>query len=255
MALFTDGLISTIEDLVAHDSAALDVAGTEGIDLTNKLDLAQDEIGVELLALLPRSSSYDQQFYGSAKTALEFLVITQPVKLWHVFQTLTAFYRDAYNSQLNDRYRGKWLEYKELVKWAARKVVETGVGMVWDPVPQAKTPQLSAILSAQPAATYYVTTSWLNSRGEEGMPAVYAPFTVEAGNTVEVRTVSPPSNATGWNVYVGFSPESLALQNTSPMSIDQVWSHLWPSLASGRPPGQGQLPNYFRSLPRVLQRG
>ena len=36
MALFTDGPLNTIEDLRAHDSQLVDVASTEGIDLTKK---------------------------------------------------------------------------------------------------------------------------------------------------------------------------------------------------------------------------
>ena len=52
MALFTDGPISTTDQLVAHDSSVLDVSNREGIDLTAKLALAQEELGVQLGATL-----------------------------------------------------------------------------------------------------------------------------------------------------------------------------------------------------------
>ena len=44
MALFTDGPISSIEDLRGTTPQLLDVASAEGIDVTRKLALAQDEI-------------------------------------------------------------------------------------------------------------------------------------------------------------------------------------------------------------------
>ena len=55
MALFTDGPVSSIEDLKGQDTQLLDVASVEGIDVTRKLALAQEEIAVELAALLERT--------------------------------------------------------------------------------------------------------------------------------------------------------------------------------------------------------
>jgi len=57
MALFTDSPVSSIEDLSAQDSQLLDVASAENIDVTRKLALAQEEVGLELSALLTRRSS------------------------------------------------------------------------------------------------------------------------------------------------------------------------------------------------------
>jgi hypothetical protein len=48
MALFTDGPASNIEDLAAHDSQLLTIAKSEGIDVTVKLALAQEAVGIEL---------------------------------------------------------------------------------------------------------------------------------------------------------------------------------------------------------------
>ena len=54
MALYTDGPPSSIEDLSAQDSQLLDVASTEGIDLTKKLALAHEQAGIEIEELLRR---------------------------------------------------------------------------------------------------------------------------------------------------------------------------------------------------------
>ena len=116
MALFTDGAISSIEDLTGHDTQLLNVANVEGIDVTRKLALAQEELGVEVAGLLGR------RCYRAtgAPPAIEQVVVTPPLKLWHVFRTLEMVYRDAYHSQLNDRYAGKRDEYREMAKWALR---------------------------------------------------------------------------------------------------------------------------------------
>ena len=42
MALFTDGPISSIEDLRGHDTQIVEIANVEGIDVTKKLALAQE---------------------------------------------------------------------------------------------------------------------------------------------------------------------------------------------------------------------
>src|SRR5690242_2816865 len=133
MSLFTDGSIASLEDLKAQDSGVMDTAGTEGIDLTGKLALAQEEIGVELQVLLPRLGTGASECGGLAK-----VVVTSPLRLWHVFHTLSMVYRDAYNNQLNDRYKGKWDQYRQLARWAEERLLETGVGMAADAVPRAE---------------------------------------------------------------------------------------------------------------------
>jgi hypothetical protein len=64
-------------------------------------------------------------------------VVTPPLQLWHVFQTLMLVYQDAYFNQLNDRYKGKRDQFQQLAKWAMDKLIQTGIGIVADPIPQA----------------------------------------------------------------------------------------------------------------------
>jgi hypothetical protein len=114
MALFTDGAITSIEDLRGHDTQLLNVATVEGIDVTRKLALAQEELWVEVAGMLGRLN---------APPAIRQVVVTPPLKLWHIFRTLEMVYADAYNSQLNDRYGGRRDEYHEKAKWAYNKVL------------------------------------------------------------------------------------------------------------------------------------
>ncbi|MGO4884161.1 MAG: hypothetical protein ACLP59_25570 [Bryobacteraceae bacterium] len=254
MALFTDG-ISTIQDLTAQDSSVLSTAQTENIDLSTKLTLAQQGLGIELTTLLQQSNTYDWQFWLQPDPQLNNIVVTPPLQLWHIFETLTLFYQDAYFNQLNDRYKGKRDQYQLMAKWAMDKLIQTGVGIVADPIPQAAPPQLTSISGGQGANTYWVSASWLNVEDEEGQPSNPSMFTIAAGNAMVAQPLNAPENATEWNVYVGLSPASMALQNTSPLPLDQVWVQAGPVSTLGQAPGTGQAPDYLRALPRLIQRG
>jgi len=254
MALFTDG-ISTIQDLTAQDSSVLATAQTENIDLSQKLTLAQQGLGIELTTLLQRSNTYDWQFWLQPEPQLNNIVVTPPLQLWHVFQTLTLVYRDAYFNQLNDRYKGKRDQYQQLAMWAMDKLMQTGLGIAADPISQAAPPQLTSLPGGQPATTYCASVSWLNAEGEEGQASNPSVLTVAAGNALVAQPVNQPANATAWNVYVGLLPTAMALQNTPALALDQVWVQAGPVSTLGQGPGSGQAPDYLRALPRVIQRG
>ena len=246
-----------MDDLTGHDTGLLGVAGAEGIDVSRKLALAQEEIGVELSAMLPRADGYDGQLPGRPAVGLENVVVTGPLRLWHAFHTLELVYRDAYYNQLNDRYKSKQQQYRELSRWACEKLLETGTGMVQDPVARAEAPRLSALPGGTKVeeTTYYAKVAWTNARGEEGAPGPWNLMTVAAGMTLQVEAVNPPVTATGWNAYVGFSAEEVTLQNEAAIGVGVAWTQSGEPVAGGRRPGDGQRPGYLRGLPRLLQRG
>ena len=245
MALFTDGPVSTIEDLTGQDSQILDVASTESIDLGRKLALAQEEVGVELSLALDRAD---------AGRNTGNVVVTPALKLWLTFRTLEMTYRDAYYSQLNDRYAGKRDAFGGMAKWAYEKLIQGGIGIATDPAPQAATPRVETAPGNLPSGTYYVTAAWVNAAGEEGVCATPAVVT-GAGSTLRVRAVQAPANATGWNVYVGDSGETLTQQNGGPIPASQSWTQPNPVTNTGRAPGGGQRANYLLKAIRRIQRG
>jgi hypothetical protein len=263
MALLTDGTISSIEDLSGHDSQLLTVANSESINVTQKLLLAKDEILLEISGLLARMTGWGSSGWmgqtawpmtADSTRTVRHVVVTIPVKLWHTFRTLELFYQDAYNSQLNDRYGGKRDEYKERARWAYEKVVATGLGMVWKPIPQAAAPTLQSVTGTTANGTYYVAVSWINAVGEEGAPSVPSQITV-AGSSFQVTPGAAPEIATGWNVYAGSDPKVLSAQNGSPLPTGT--SFLFPAslTTTGQAMECGQKPNYLQPVPRVIQRG
>lgn len=255
MALFTDGTISSIANLTDQDSSVLEVSNVEGINLTTKLALAQEEIGTELTSLFQRYRTYYFPIAGQPMLDLQHVAITTPVRLWHTYQTLTLVYRDAYYNQLNDRYRGKWDEYRSLAKWAQNKLLETGVGVVFDPIPQAIAPVLTAIPGTGTGGTNFVSVSFLNTKGEEGTASDVTSITTTANQALSISAALAPGNARSWNVYVGGDPTQLSLQNNAAIDLAATWVYSAASAQAGRQPGSGQSPNFTRPLPRMLQRG
>lgn len=264
MALFTDAPISTLDQLAAQDTAFLDVASNEGIDASAKILLAQQELGVELTSAFSRSAfsrtNPSMWWPGSVATSLSVLqlpniVVTPPLRLWHTFHTLAMVYRDAYGNQLNDRYAAKWKEYQDLAKWASVMLFQTGIGVVSSPIAVAANPEVDLLSGPQPAGMYYVQVAWMNSTGEEGMASPVTSISAPDQNSVQVRSVNPPANAVAWNVYAGMAVDSITLQNTTPLAMDQTWLLPSSGLVQGRSPGLGQEPNYYSQAPRFLQRG
>ena len=87
------------------------------------------------------------------------------------------------------------------------------------------------------------------------MPSKVASLATPDLSILQVRPVNQPANATGWNSYVGSSLDSITLQNASPIDPTQDWIEPASGLILGVLPRMGQEPNYFRQVPRILQRG
>ena len=259
MALFTDGPVSCILDLTARDTQLLNVAVAEGMDVTQKLALAQDELALELATLLTRSSYVDQMLSLSPEPDLGSVVVTPAMKLWHTLRSLELVYADAYNNQLNDRYAGKRDQFRKMADSAYETLVQIGIGIVSCPVPQPAIPIVAAAqaplgMAALADATYYVTTAWINSQGEDGACAVPAAAATSSSSLL-VQSGRAPRNAVAWNIYVGTAPDNMSLQNGSPLPIGQTWLQPGVLLIGGRGPGSGQSPSYIKPVPRILQRG
>ena len=255
MALFSDGPPSIIEDLTQQDSFLLAVSGVEGIDVTAKLQLAYNEVTIEVNAIFNREASIYSPVLGQAPLDTANLSVTPALKLWHSFKSLELFYRDAYFNQLNDRYKAKWAEYQTLSSYARGRFIDTGAGLVIDPLPQPGAPITSFQPSTQAGGTAYISVTFLNAESQESSPAAVTESDIPDLNVLEISAPTWPSNATGWNVYTGLTPAALTLQNTSPLVLGDSWQLVLPGTQTGQAPGTGQAPDVTRDLPRRIMRG
>ena len=254
MALFNDGPINSTIDLQNYESGILSVASTEGIDLSGKMALAQDQIANELMIfLLRRLPVWDYRWNLRRARGTSDVVVTGPLKQWHAHKTLAMVYRDAYNNQLNDRYLNKWNEYESLAKLSSDTYLQIGVGLVAEPLPRPATPVLLAASGPGSASTYYVAVTWTSASGQESGLSDIATITTADGEQMMVAVVGPPAAGSGWNVYVGQSPDGISLQNATPLGLGDNWTMV--ALTQGRSAGTGQLPTWFFVDHRVIERG
>ena len=213
MALFTDQNVSDISDLIAYEANLPEIAGAEGIDLATKVKLAQTEVAAELEAATQRPGNvYFTEGSGwqssggetnLSRIDLHNIVVTPPLKLWHTFQTLSIAYRDAYNRKLNDKYLPKWKEYKELARWAADLLFQTGIGITTTPIPRTPLPTLDWVSSTLGGMAVFARATWVGANSSEGAGSVEQAISVPTGNALRVTPPNAPSGVTGWNVYVG----------------------------------------------------
>jgi hypothetical protein len=254
MALLLDGPPSTIADLSARDSDLLNVAVTESIDLTSKLQLAAADIGMAVESMLMSALPP----YGALRTgfpALKNIAVTHPLKLWHTYVTLRLVYQDLYYSRLNDRYQAKMKLYQEEEARAVDDLRTIGLGIVFDPLPQAQAPGVASIPTSDTGGSMYVAAAFLNQRGEEGLPSVPIEVDTQDGSTASINMTWLVDNATGWNLYAGLSPDALTRQN--PQMLDRgTAATLSPGQVSAGPkPGSGQHANLYHPIPRRILRG
>jgi hypothetical protein len=254
MALFVDGSISGLDDLAAQDSQVLNIASEEGVDVTQKMALASGEIEVELNSTLQSLKLAAWPFSLILEPTIDNIVVTPPLQLWHTYRTLEMVYADAYSDQLNDRYAAKRDQFHNSAGWAREKLIQSGLGICLNPVPQPGTPLLSAVAGSLTDGTYYVTTTWVNGAGQEGASGIPDAITI-SGTTFEVQAAAPPGNVTGWNVYVGQTPGTMVIQNDEPIPTGQGWQQPAAVKNAGLTAGTGQAPDFFKPIPRVLQRG
>jgi hypothetical protein len=257
MALFTDGPINRMIDLQNYENAILDVVSTESIDLDGKIALAQNELATELtLFLVRRFPQRDFQTMLRRTIGVSDVAVTAQLRQWHAHKALALVYRDVYNNQLNDRYKGKWTQYEQLAKRSLQDYLQIGVGLVANPIPKAAVPALTAIPGTAAAGTFYIVVTLVNAQGQEGSPSDAAQISTLDGQQLVVTSQNPPAIATAWNTYVGTAPDLLGLQNGKPIAFGASWTVAGASaLTPGASPGDGQQPTWYLADQRLIERG
>jgi hypothetical protein len=256
MALLTDGNPNNSEALRVYESSILSVANVESINLDAKLRLATEEVSQDVLdVLIEHTRTLDHQANLRRQLGVSDVVVSPQLKRWHALHTLETVYRDAYNNQLNDRYRMKWEEYQELGGDARELTFRYGIGLVSTPLPIPAVPLFGNVAGLIVATTYYVQATWVSTPGQESSPSMITTYTTVDGSLLTVQLTNPPVGATGWNVYVGLNAWPLALQNSAPVALDGIFILGGTGLAAGKTPGCGQSPNIYITGGRMLRRG
>jgi hypothetical protein len=249
MALFTDGPIARLEDLRGYETAVLDLASGEGVDVGAKLRMAQREIATELTPFLMKN--------GLDTRDLSHVVVTDPIVEAHALRTLALIYRDLYQSRLNDRYEGKWREYARQSESAMHHLFEAGVGISTAPISKATPPVLGSMMAGLlPARTYYARVGWTSgSRLMTGSLSEAASIPLSPGAKVTVSAPSLPTGVTGWLLYLGVTADETFLQTDSPLTPGSIWTEPDGGYRMDIASWPVQSPDYYVENTRTILRG
>lgn len=254
--LLTDGCPNDDQSLQVYESAILNVSNTEMIPLKAKLALAHAEISEDVLnVLLAHSVPSDPLATTRRAIGVSDVVVTPQLKRWHAAHTLEVFYRDAFNNQLNSRYEAKFNEYRGLSKDAREGTYQFGIGLALTPIPRAQMPEFSFVAGLIPETIYYVQVSWVSANGQVGDPSCVTTFDSPAGSLPVVTAVNAPAVATGFNVYIGLSAETMTLQNSTPVAVSGSFTLPASGLITGSSPGCGQTPDIYIAGGALIRRG
>ncbi|HEX4163885.1 MAG TPA: hypothetical protein VHZ55_00290 [Bryobacteraceae bacterium] len=259
MALFTDYAVITIDDLLEFETSLVQVSSTHGIDVDTKINLATSAISDKLMLWLLNIGASDPQFINRRQLGLSTVVVTPPLQRWLCFESLSRFFAEAYNVQLNTRYQGKWTEYQKEAKNAADLSFMAGLGIVMAALPKAAEPLVSVQSGNSPAQQIFVQTAWVDVHGAEGALSDANGQKLPADSSIAVAmaegALDAPAAAAGWNVYCGAQPSGLTRQNSSPLAIGSTWQLSPSGLVAGAAPIDGQKPSFYVALSRQILRG
>jgi hypothetical protein len=251
MALYTDGFSTTLTVLRSYDNSVLDVAAAENIDVSDKLRLAQRELGIEITNFLLRNGLTTEQ-----EGLLGHAVQTEQMAHVHSLLTLALLFRDAGNSRLNDRYKAKWREYAEEADAALRRLFQTGIGMTLNPVPQAETPLISTVPgSVLPARTYAVSIAWVGQSGRAGLKSAPVLVEIAPGMVLSAAATRPPAGISGFVVLAGETEEQMTRQSVAVVRASETWREPTSGIRHDLPEWLPQAADYFVANRRQILRG
>jgi hypothetical protein len=259
MALFTDAAVVRLDDLLEFETSLVQVASSHGINVETKIRLAMDAISDKLMLWLLGAGASDPQYLNRRLLGLSTVVVTPGLQRWLCFESLSRFFAEAYNVQLNTRFQGKWTEYQQEASRASELVFMSGLGIVYSPLPKPAVPLVSVQAGTAPPLALFIEAAWVDVDGNEGATSPVNGIILAGGSSVMVEMadggLNAPRAAVGWNVYAGTDEADLTKQNSTPLSVGSTWQLPGSGLVNGPEALGGQRPNYYIILPRISQRG
>jgi hypothetical protein len=194
---------------------------------------------------------------GQVRTGLSCVAVTEPLLHAHALRALAITYRDLYQSQVNDRFEGKWREYGRLADNALYQLLRCGIGIVFNPVGAPDVPLVEAVPGGLlPARTLHIRTAVVDSSGRASALGPAEASILDPGTRAKVSLQRRDSHASqGWLVYAGTSYDSCELQIATPIPLGQAWTEPLTGLTAGRTGWPTQTPDVFVKDDHQILRG
>jgi hypothetical protein len=251
MALLNDQLITCLTDWMAYDTKLTILSEQESTSIEAKSRLAQNEIETQVTGFLLRQSGLSE---FAARELLSQIVVTEPLARWHSLLTLSLFYTDIACLQNNTLHRDQ-ARYYDLKADAARvQLFETGIGIVYQPIPKAPLPFVVLAPGANAPRFLRARVRFVSASGAVGALSSEFNLDLTNGETAQLSFASLPANVSGWLLFLGETSDPLYLATTAPVPAG-VTVEVTPSLpAIGAPVAnpEAQLPDqYFIHSPQI----
>ena len=173
---------------------------------------------------------------------------------WAHSRILELFYFECYGHQLNDRFRMKYEHYRRMSEAARHDYLQRGIGVTDLPLPKPTATSHAAGPGSIPAGSYYFATAWVNARGQQSSLGTLSTAVLDTVASLVLQAPAAPPNATGWNVFLGNTPDLLFRQNSAPLPLGSTWSQSG-ALDLSAPFTSGQTPDRYLRPRRIFQRG
>jgi hypothetical protein len=259
MALYTDAGVVTINDLLKYEGTLVQVASGHDINVDTKIALATSAIGDRLMLWLLNIGASDPQFVTRPVIGLSTVVVTDPLRRWLAFESLSRIFAEAYNLQLNTRFQGKWREYQTEAKSAADYAFQSGIGIVFNALSEPALPLVAIQSGAASASALFIQTTWVDVKGCESAPSPINGVILGDNSSISVAmaesVLNVPAAAVGWNAYVGLNQNPPARQTSAPQQVGSTWQLPATGVVIGSLAGDGQMPNFFIRTSRQILRG
>jgi hypothetical protein len=259
MALFTDTAVITINDLLRFESSLVQVVSAHHINVDTKIGLALGAISDKLMLSLLNIGASDPQWLRRRTLGLSTVVVTPELQRWICLESLSRIFAEAYNSQLNTRYQGKWKEYQQEATNAANLFSIAGIGIVYSPLPRPAIPLISVQSGNLPAQGVFVQTCWVDAAGNESALSLENATVLTTNSDIAVAmaegALGAPAAAVGWNIYGGGQSNTVTKQNIQALAIGSTWELPASGFQIGPTGTGGQSPMFYIALSKQIRRG
>lgn len=253
MALLTDRDLITVRDLLSYENDLLETADRERVEIDTKIELATAEVRTETETEVDKILR--SGVGGNTSVASIGNVVATPSLLrWIHSRCLALFFFECFGHQMNERFRAKFDHYRQQAEAAKQDFLQRGIGVADVPLnkPGGLTVQLAS--GSLPTGSYYFAATWSNTRGQQSSLGATATTVLDAPGGMILTPPAAPAAATGWNVFLGSSPEQMYRQNTTPIPPGTAWTQsVHPETAYAA--GSGQMPDRYLQPQRIFQRG
>ena len=190
---------------------------------------------------------------------LSTVVITEPLRRWIVFESLSRIFAEAFNLQLNTRFQGKWKEYQNEAKSAAEFCFQSGIGIVFSALREPALPLVSVSNRFSESgclvrANHVGGRQGCRERTESSKRTDSYCWFQHFGRDGR-RFSHAPAAAVGWNLYIAVDQSVPTRQTIVPSEIGSTWQLPAGGIVIGSALGQGQMPNFYIRTSKQILRG